>query len=565
MRWPIIWLVALVAHSAGAAPIDGAAQRCLNGYNEALRQVSLQAGRGAWSCVRGALRGDESSLDACVAGDRGGAIAARQARVEALFAAGICDGEAPLQQGAAIANAAHRQAAIDLTHDLFDAPIGLLGAGPNDRACVDGAVGQAVLGLSTLVRAHRQCVARGLRQGVIVDQASLDETCGARSQLVAVGRAGGILGRAAAATGAACAARSTAPLFPGLATACHASPTVLAGCIERAAACRACLAVEASNWAPVADGSPRCDAFDDGEMNTSCGEFPYPPGARCEFGVDSRFLLASIGLPLSLRIQGTVRVACEAPGPDGRAPCSCDLRSPLAPEGVATLIIPAIGDVCFDHHPGCPAGAIDCDGGSAVDVDLHVDHNVGVCTGHADCAATCAAACAARGPGYAVAASACEGLCQEGAQDEAGCTMDGQCPGGVCVGRNGAHAGACNCSCRDTQLGAPAGPGALGCQLGMRMSVELPSNGVCDGAATLTYPPFCLALTTGNAGARIADANNHAGVTVNQYGTGVPHGEPIACSDLAQGRTSGLQLVGSAATLDSTLGDFLTTFRLACE
>lgn len=566
MRWPMLWLIALTAQSAAAAPLDTDTRRCLNAYNGALQQVSLHAGRSTWACVRGALRGDQGGLDACVAGDRGGAVAARQARVDGLFTVGLCGGDEPLQRGAAAGNAAHRQAAIDLAHDLFDAPLGSLAGGVQDRACLDSAVGQAVLDFSSLIRAHRQCVAQGLRQGSIVDEGTLAETCGARAQADASGRTAAILLRTAAATQAACAARATATLFPGLPFKCHAGPDALATCIERAAACRACLAVQASNWAPVPDGSSRCDEFDDGLNNQSCGEFPFQPGAHCQLGLDSRFLLASIGLPISLPIQGGVRIACSAPGADGRAACSCELTDRLTAVGGASLVIPAIGDVCLDPHDGCAEGVIDCDGGSAVDVDLAIDHNAGACTTHQECAASCAATCAGRGTGYHMVGAACEGLCRGGAGDGSSCNLDGQCPLGECVGSDPVgHGGVCNCSCRGEALGLPAGPGALSCQMGMQIRLELPTDGDCRDAGGIIYPPVCVALTTGNADALITDANNTPGSTLDQLGLGVPHGAAIACDDLAGGRAAGLKLVGSVAALDTTLGDIVNTIRAECE
>lgn len=556
-------VVAVASLTSAAAPLDPAARRCLNGYNERLRQVSSQAGRSAWSCVRSALRGG-TQLDACVAGDRGGAIAARQVRVAQLFDAGICRGDEPLQRGAATGNAAHRQAAIDLARDVFADPLAPLGGGAGDRACIDAAAGQTVLGLSAVVGAHRQCMARGLRQGTITGEQTLSDVCGARAQLDQIGRLPEILARAAGAVTAACAGRNTSGLFPGLDLACHANPGALAACIERAAACRACLAVEASNWTPIVDGSGRCDQFDDGESNRSCGDFPFPPAALCRLADDSRFLLASIGLPLSLTIQGGVRIGCAAPGADGRAECRCDLDGSLTRD--PAIVIPGVGDLCIAPHDGCATGAIDCDGGSAVDVDLAVDHAAGACVDHADCAANCAAACTARGAGYTVTGAACEGRCLGGAADGATCTLDSQCPLGHCVGRDPVgHAGTCNCSCQGTALGPPAGAGALGCQLGLRLHVELPSDGVCRGPVTFVHPPFCAALTTGAADALISDANNLAGVTIDQLGPGVPHGAAIACADLATGRMTGLELVGSAAVLDSTLGDFLTTFAVVCD
>jgi hypothetical protein len=554
-------VVVVASLTSAAAPFDPAARRCVDGYNARLERVSLQAGLSFWRCVRGALQGRQTDLDGCVVRDRGGAVAARQARVAELFDAGTCRGDEPLQQGAAAGNAAHAQAAVDLAHDLFGDPLDPLGGGPADRRCLDAGAGEAVVGLSALLRAHRQCVARGLRDGSITDEQTLSATCGARAQVGNPGRAPAVLARAADAVAAACAGRPTTALFHGLELACHASPAALAACIERAAACRACLASDASNWTPIADGTQLdCDAFDDGVANLSCGEFPFPPWSLCRLGTDSRLLLSSIGLPLALQLRGAVRIDCGSPAADGRADCRCDL------DEAGILVIPAIGDVCIEPHDGCPPGFVDCDGGSAVGVDLAIDHDLGSCSGHADCAQACTARCAARGPTYVVAGAACEGFCLGPADGGMACTNDADCPGAQCVGRDPvSHGAICNCTCQGTELGPPAGAGALSCRLGMQINVELPSNGVCRGPVTISNPPFCSALTTGAADALITDANGNAGSTLDQFRVGVPTGAAIFCPALAVGQTAGLSLVGTAVGLDTTLGDFLTTTLVTCE
>lgn len=564
-------LVALpvVAPSIGAAaPVDPAAQRCINTYNEYLRRVFVPAGLSLRACARDALRGREADPAACVTADRRGSIAARQAQVTALFDAGVCAGSEPLQQGAAAGNAAHRQAAVDLARDLFGDPLGPPRGGQADAACLDAGVSQAVLGLSALVRAHRICVSRGMRTGTVSDEPTLSDTCGTRTHLDASGRAPEVLGRVAAATRGACAGRATAGLFPRLDAACHADAGALAACIERAAACRACLALDATNWTPVADGPAHdCDFFDDGLPNLSCGVLEYPPWALCRLGEGSRLLFESIGLPLVLQLSGAVRVQCGAVGADGVAPCRCDADQRLGSAGGQSIVLPAIGDVCFNPHGDCPMGAVDCDGGSPAGVDLAIAHNLGPCQGNADCAAACAARCAALGATYAVADAACEGFCQGGSADGAVCSRDSQCAGGDCAGREPVtHAGVCNCSCQGTSLGPPAGAGALHCGLGIRIDVEQPSNGICgDGPTAYREPPFCVALTTATADALITQANNDPSRTLDQLPPETPMGSAARCDELAQGRTGGLQLVGSLALLDSTLGDAMMTTAIACE
>src|SRR5690606_5254820 len=229
------------------------------------------------------------------------------------------------------------------------------------------------------------------------------------------------------------------------------------------------------------------------------------------------------------------------------------------------VVIPAIGDVCVNPAPGCPAGKIDCDGGSALDVDVQGDHNIGACTTQAGCAAACEAHCSGIGSTYKPLASSCEGFCQGGSNEDTACTDDSQCTGGSCVGTNPpGHAGVCSCVCGGTGLGAPAGAGALSCNVGVQINVELPSNGSCGDTATIVLPPQCGAVTTEASPGGVTDANNTADKLLTAYGAPAT-GVSISCEDLMSSTTAGLELVGSLAFFDSTLGDVHSGNRFACN
>jgi hypothetical protein len=263
-------------------------------------------------------------------------------------------------------------------------------------------------------------------------------------------------------------------------------------------------------------------------------------------------------LPLNLAPSATLSIACGTTGADGVAPCTCTISS------FAALVVPAIGDVCIAPYAGCPAGRIDCDGGSALDTQVAADHDVGTCTGNTDCQGTCDTFCA--GLGLARSTSSCEGFCQGGGNDGAACTAETDCPGGNCAGEF-AHPGTCNCACEGAGLGAAAGAGALACNLGLQVDVELPSNGLCgDGATGYSLPPVCSAMTTTTAVGQLNDANGVASKKLPT--TAIPStlaGAGIDCYALGASSTSGLTLVGHIAWFDTTLGDIFWANRLVCQ
>lgn len=278
----------------------------------------------------------------------------------------------------------------------------------------------------------------------------------------------------------------------------------------------------------------------------------------CTFADSSNLFLATHGLPMLLHPSGALEITCGGVAGDGTATCDCSLLS-LAP-----LTIPAIGDVCISPSSGCPSGRVDCDGGSPADAMLHADHTIGTCASNDACQSACAATCAGFGPEFAVQSAGCEGYCLGGSQHDAACLAESDCPGGTCVGGDPpSHAGLCNCSCQGTGLGAPAGAGVLSCQVGMQVSVELPSDGDCLEADSIVLPPLCGALTTAMSTGQIGEANSSL-VPLPPS----PHmlgGEAVGCGPLAAGSTTGMMLVGHLAFYDSTLGDVLAAQELVCE
>lgn len=278
----------------------------------------------------------------------------------------------------------------------------------------------------------------------------------------------------------------------------------------------------------------------------------------CVLANTSQLRLDTAALPLPLVPSGSLQISCGDIAPDGTAPCSCAINN------FAAIVIPSLGDVCVNPFPGCGSGRIDCDGGSPLDSQLSADHDIGACTGQADCALACATQCA--GMGADVLSSGCEGYCLGGANDDLACARDSDCPGGTCVGFDPVgHAGSCNCTCQGTGIGAPAGAGALGCPLGVQIDIELPATGVCsDSAPTVVLAPLCGALTTANATGQLVDANNNPAVSIPPT-PGLLGGAATTCAALSASSTSGMTLVGQLAFFDSPLGDIFTSERFVCQ
>ncbi|HSP96750.1 MAG TPA: hypothetical protein VL049_05840 [Candidatus Dormibacteraeota bacterium] len=277
-------------------------------------------------------------------------------------------------------------------------------------------------------------------------------------------------------------------------------------------------------------------------------------------GASSSLALTTQALPLSFAANGTLDFSCGTVQPDGTASCTCDVVN------FAPVVIIAIGDVCVHPAGPCPAGKIDCDGGAPVGTDVVADHNIGACVDDTACSASCDATCAGLGVNYTKLLYGCEGFCNGGTNANSPCTADTQCPGGQCSGGEPpAHLNTCNCVCSASGVGAASSAGGLGCNLGVQIDVELPSNGVCGDPPTIVLPPLCGAVTTESSKGVLVDANNTAGKTIPSGGPNTVTGTNISCATLASSTTTNMKVVGALGFFDSTLGDIFARLTFTCQ
>jgi hypothetical protein len=251
-------------------------------------------------------------------------------------------------------------------------------------------------------------------------------------------------------------------------------------------------------------------------------------------------------------------IFCSAVDPvTGEAPCICALQF-LDP-----IEIIGIGFICFTPGTACPFGAIDCDGGNALDTDMDSNHNIGTCTGNPDCAAQCTAHCAGLVPPHNLFFSGCGGFCIGGGRNGLPCDDDSLCPRGSCPGKDGLpHGNECQCDCLLVDYVASR-PGGLHCNLPANIDVEI--GPPCDGTDILIgVGTRCIPLTTEVVTSQMHNTNNTPGkdLPVLPF-TGV--GTPIPCATLADSTTTGLVLVGSVNFFDSTIGDLTTNQTLVCQ
>ncbi|MFQ5513753.1 MAG: DUF4215 domain-containing protein, partial [Myxococcota bacterium] len=310
------------------------------------------------------------------------------------------------------------------------------------------------------------------------------------------------------------------------------------------------------------EGLPCTDTI----TNTDCLE----PGTRC-IAFSHAILNTQIKQPtVVIPLIGGFEIDCSGAPPDpvtGEASCTCNLLE------LAGVPIPAIGNVCFDSFRGCPAGTIDCDGGTPLDMQNVVQHSMSFCgllddpndiktmpgTGNAECDGSCNDYCASLGPNFVQLESECEGYCISGPRIDQGCRVDVDCPEGACAGGDPVeHKNQCNCSCLEV-AGGPSRPGGLACQAGVQITVEnfepcRSLDGLDD--ITINLPGKCVPLTSENSVGTIFNANNRAFTLAG----GERLGDPPRCATL-QGDPAlpvDARLAGNIPFWDSALGDLQT-------
>ena len=551
--------------SSALAQLPSADQKCIDGYNNKLRLVSQQAGKSARSCIKNATKGKESDPDGCVVNNTDGKIAGKEAKVSDLYISGKCTGAEAIQQGAAIGNAAHRDGITDFIHALFGDPVPALSTDKADGKCLDKGVQRSTQAITEIIKNHRKCKKDGMKAGTVTDSSSLDATCGTFAQIDASGKPSAKLAKLAADVSDACGS-ATSPLpslFPGLAAGCTASASALGACLQAQSRCTACTILN------TADGQGmNCDTFDDGSANSSCagGGMGLNIGSHvCNLASGSALNLGTQALPLNLSPSGSIQISCGTTAPNGTASCTCNVNS------FAPLVIPSIGDVCVNPYAGCSPGTIDCDGGTPLNVNMVADHNIGTCNSDSACATSCDTYCAGLGASYSNIAYGCEGFCQGGSNNNNACTQDTDCPGGSCPGQDPvSHANACQCTCAGKNLGGASPAGSLSCEVGVQIDVELPSDGDCNDANTISLAPICGLVTTTTASGEVLNANNTNGKTIPPIGgsgtaPASATGVGINCTTLATSTTTGLTAVGYLGFFDSVLGDIFDANKFICQ
>lgn len=545
-------------------------QQCIDGMNNKARLVSKAQNKETRNCVKSSGKGKELSAETCLTADAKGKVAKKAAKVQDTFAK-KCGGSEPIQQGVTATNAAHVQGPIDLVHDLFGDPIDqgtVTPAAKEAQKCQDKTIQRAGQVFDTKVLEFRKCAKDGLKSGAVVSSATLRDACMTPSIPDPKGKIGKKIAKLADDVATQCApvAADLATLFPGLpAGTCHATVADLAGCVEARVECRVCQTLNA------ADGMDRdCDEFDNGVLDASCsGGFtqvacPLAGGGASQIQIYAEAFGAT---PLSFPMSGSIDLASVPADPlTGLAVARCDI------DAIDPIAIPGIGVVCIAPAAGCPLGERDCDGGSALGVDVLADGDVGACLSNADCIAACDTYCNGLGISYAQASSGCTGYCTEGTMQA--CDADADCAGGngACNGpdgvRTGGNADVCQCACQDAMAFGDGGAGTFSCNLGATLNVE--SAAPCgDGDVIIPVGQTCIPLTTQRADALVTNANFNQCVSppclIPPAAPASVLGADLSCPAFDGGSATGLSGVGAVTFFGSSLGDLAVTLQATCQ
>lgn len=276
--------------------------------------------------------------------------------------------------------------------------------------------------------------------------------------------------------------------------------------------------------------------------------------STCNLTEESTLTLNTGLLVLPLSPSAEFSIDCEESGDDLSCGCSVDSFDPLN--------IIGIGDVCVEPFSPCENRVADCDGNTGLDVNVMADHNIGLCTGTANCQNLCDAHCDGLGAGFFRQASTCEDFCLGGENDGDMCSLDTDCPGGSCGGPDGGTDGTiCECVCAQPGVGTGIA-GGLSCGLGVAITVELDEDGVCGNVPpTINLAPTCGELTTNTSIGQLDNAANQ-NVTI---GPTTLTGAQTSCEDLRAGTVSGATMVGHLAFFGSAVGDILAEISFDCE
>src|SRR5262245_46399259 len=424
---------ALLLFSAAAAiaqPQTKEQRKCTLAMNGALLGTVAAAGKSISACIKdGSKASLPSTIESCLTADRGGKVAQAAADSDEQFTK-RCTGTSKKDPAvpkrppygvtdAPTVPAAAREMALSIAHDVFgpdlDAAVVAAASDRDAAKCQQSVAKRAGKCAAARLKVFNGCKGKGLKDAQApFDGADDLAACfdvdpkgkiAKQCDLLEAG-AGGKVDGIRKAIGKKCAAKGVG-LGATLPCCASAGLEQTHACIERAVKCRVCLAIDR------ADGLTRdCDLFDDGAANESC----IPPLVigqhHCPLTPDSGFVFETAMFFDIFALAGAVDIACgTVDSATDRAPCSCSLAQ------IDPIPIPGLGVACIRSAAGCPPGEISCAGGDLYNSAITSQHNIGVCTGNAGCAAQCATSCSAT----LVFDSACEGFCRGGANAGASC------------------------------------------------------------------------------------------------------------------------------------------------
>jgi hypothetical protein len=590
----VLGLVLFSHGEVAAQALDKDQQKCSNAMNKSMQKLGSTVGKDFNACVKNYGKGKTDKLgpggtpDACLLADQKGKIAKTTGKLETSY---IDKCSEPLPPYGVTDPNNMIRTALDqqqyLLRDIFG--VGMeegLSQEPATAKCQDAAFKAALKCLDTRMKEFNSCAKAEMKNGASNpgdiaacigrdDKGKIAKACDAKLSA-------GVLKK--------CPTNAMAQSFAGCGAADVAG---LIACLQDATECRACQAAKAGD--NLTDHSCGCfhtvcpvdtNAFciggdNDGEPCTSTVAHldcpPGPPAARC-IG-ETNFLMNTVDAQpqLSFVPEFDMHIDCSEADPvTGNASCTCDLLN-IQPIDLSELVV---GWVCIDSFPGCPAGDLDCDGGTPLDISSAGNHTVGVQCGLFDdpnggddpnnyqgpeeCSADCADYCDGLGGGYQVAElmSGCEGYCRFGSREGLPCGGSiGVCPDGRCIGGdNPPHPNKCNCVCVEV-AGDPSPPGTLSCQAGV--SVEVEAELPCDSTdVVLAFGRQCVPITSAAAEGELINANAFPGHTIpspERIGVGA------SCAALQSGNASGLVTVGNMLFWEAGIGDTLVGITFDCE
>jgi cysteine-rich repeat protein len=486
---------------ATAAPLSKIQQGCVNTMNKSGQKVLATQGKENTGCIKAAGSGKLiGTADACLTGDAKGKVQKAETKTS--------DGQskkcaAPLPPygytSATAVNAAAKAESLNLVADLFTSPLDAAILTDKTGAGCQSAVSKVYERYAaTYFKEYNACKKVRLKDSLIVGEAGM-EACIGQDPKGKVTKAGvkmldGINKK--------CVGVDLAAAFPGECSPQGGSAGTFSACLEEAAICRVCLAI--NDMDAISRG---CDDLDDGLLNASCRqcgnsvtELPEEcddggESATCDFDCTTAFCGDGT-------VNATAGESCDDANASDTDPCP------------TTCVIATCGDGFTCSSTGCTTGP---DGGVEQCDDAGANSDVTPDACRTDCAA---AHC---GDGVVDTGEVCDDSGESATCDD-DCTLpqcgDGnanQAAGEECDDGNLDDNDACRNSCNLATCGDGVVCNVVGCTTG-------PGGGLeeCDdaGANSNVTPDAC----------RTNCANPHCGDGVIDAGEQCDDGgESMAC------------------------------------